>query len=748
MIGIFVAEILPVSPEAVLSVAFVMAGCAAFFLWRPGLMSTYALVGCGFFLLHDIQTTGTPGLRLAALLGESSRVATATGGIVTEPKMGPNGYATFLMKLNELQLDHELVSSDATIFVRWRGRPSFGDQLKLFGVIEPVAPPRNPGQFDMRAYLARLDVRRALFVRYPENSVLLGHRGGNPVLRAAQASREWMQRALCRGLEDSPDVQSFLSGIVLGLRHQTPEDIEDPFQQTGTLHLFAVAGLHVGIVARLLWVLAMVMQLSRKWAAAMIIPCLLFYAAVTGLHVSSVRAAVMAAIMLGGLFFERRVFALNSLAAAAFILLSWNTNELFATGFQLSFAVVGAIVLLSDPLSSLAERRLAPDPFLPKSLIRAPQKLLSGGVMAVARGVSVSGAAWIGSLVLILWYFYLVAPISLVANLVVVPVAFFVLAIALIALITAPITPWVSVVFNNANWLLAQFVLGIVHLFAQVPGGHYYLAHPRWPDGATVTMNVLDLGAGGAIHVQTGGQDWLFDCGSDRDYERTVREYLRASGINRLHGVSLSHGDAQHIGAIPRIVSEYRPTVLTDNPAPDRSALHRRLRATLKRGSSFPRDVRAGDEIALSSNGVTVRVLYPPPGFSAPIADDQALVVQLTTPSATVLLMSDSGELTERSLLAANLDLRSDIIVKGKHHSSYGYSDSFLDAVNPKLIVATSRDFPISEHLSDEWAERVRGCGITLFRQDETGAVELRFRANDWQARAYTTGEIFRSSSR
>src|SRR5439155_7581862 len=114
--------------------------------------------------------------------------------------------------------------------------------------------------------------------------------------------------ALFRDLGNAPEVQSFLSGIVLGLRHQTPEDIEEPFQQTGTLHLFAVAGLHVGIVATLLWMLATVARLSRKTAAAVIIPLLFFYAAATGLHVSSVRAATMASILVGGLFFERKVF--------------------------------------------------------------------------------------------------------------------------------------------------------------------------------------------------------------------------------------------------------------------------------------------------------------------------------------------------------------------------------------------------------------------------------------------------------
>src|SRR5437588_7486791 len=148
----------------------------------------------------------------------------------------------------------------------------------------------------MRSYLARRDVCRTLFVRYPEDGTLIRHGGGNPILRAAQKSRAWMQDALCRGLGDEPEVQNFISGMVLGLRHQTPEDIEEPFQQTGTLHLFAVAGLHVGIVARLLWILATMARLPRKWATALIIPALLFYAAITGLHTSSVRAAVMSAV--------------------------------------------------------------------------------------------------------------------------------------------------------------------------------------------------------------------------------------------------------------------------------------------------------------------------------------------------------------------------------------------------------------------------------------------------------------------
>jgi len=355
-IGITIAEVFPLPGAALVSVPIILAICTVIVACRPALLATYALVGIGFFLLHNLETSNTEGQQLAAELGGRSRVVTATGCVITEPKVAPSGFATFLLKLKSIEFEGRKQLTRAVWQVRWKGSPEFGDELKLFGIAEVIVPPRNPGEFDMRSYLARHDVRRMLFVRYAEDGALIQRGGGNPILRLAQKSRAWMQNAICRGLENAPEVQNFLSGIVLGLRHQTPEDIEEPFQQTGTLHLFAVAGLHVGIVAALLWMLAMVARLSRKWAAALIIPLLLFYAAVTGLHVSSIRAAVMSSILLGGLFFERKVFVLNSLAAAAFFLLCWNTNELFSTGFQLSFAVVGAIILFADPFAEFLQR--------------------------------------------------------------------------------------------------------------------------------------------------------------------------------------------------------------------------------------------------------------------------------------------------------------------------------------------------------------------------------------------------------
>jgi beta-lactamase superfamily II metal-dependent hydrolase len=359
----------------------------------------------------------------------------------------------------------------------------------------------------------------------------------------------------------------------------------------------------------------------------------------------------------------------------------------------------------------------------------------------------VSLAAWIGSLPFILWYFHLVTPISLLANLIVVPIAFFVLAIALLSLLSAPLLPWLTVIFNNANWALATLVIGIVHLFAQVPGGHFYVEHPHWPEKLVAKITVLDLGAGAAIHLHTRNADWLLDCGSERDYQRVVREYLHWAGVNRLSGLLLTHGDALHLGGTAQLLDDFPRVRVADNPAPDRSIIHQRLQHLFQQRRIKTDALATGDSFSLSRD-VTANVLFPPLSFSSPMADDQAYVIHLLIgPAASMLFMSDSGIRTEQALLAGHSNLRSAIIVKGQHHFGESGSQAFLDAARPRLIIATSRDFPDHERISDTWAEDLQRRGIKLFRQDQTGAVILRFSRDYWEAQSYLTGEIFRSAN-
>ena len=742
IIGIVVADYFPAITVPVLLMAIAGALVALRWTFAP---LVFAVVGATFFLLHSARITCTPADALAQIAGQQPRPANVTGIVITEPKIEANGNANFLLKLRYAKIENQDVGTNATVFARWRGRPNIGDELALFGTFQPIDSPRNPGEFDMRAYLARRDVKSLFIVRYPENGRILAPGSAFSVLRAAAHTREWMQRILSQDIQDSPEVVGLICGTALGLRHQAPDDIEEPFQQTGTLHLFAVAGLHVGIVARLLWTVAMVLRLPRKTATALIIPLLFFYAAITGLHTASVRAAVMSALLLGGIFFDRKVLALNSLAAAAFLILLFDSNQLFTSGFQLSFAVVGTIVLVADPIFVRFEPLVAADPFLPRALLSRAQRFYIKGGSKLVRGASVSLAAWIGSLLLIYWYFYLVTPVSLLANLVVVPIAYVVLALAMLSLIAAPISSGLSIIFNNANWLMSHAVLSVVHWFALLPGGHLYLA--RLTESHTsIMITVLDEGTGGAAHIRADGYDWLIDCGGQRNYERTLKSFLHSRGVNRLQGILLSHGDAQHIGAVLETIADFCPREIYDNPLDVRSSAQRRFRDAP--GKPKPRRLFRGDSLLLGKDA-HAEILYPPPNIKVRSADDAPLIAQLViNEQIRVLFESDAGAEAEMALIGSGDDLKSDILIKGQHHSGDSGTPEFLDGVKPKLIIATSAESPVAEQMTEGWSSEIERRGIKLFRQDRTGAVEIQFRDEDWTARSYLTGEAFRRSTR
>jgi competence protein ComEC len=349
---------------------------------------------------------------------------------------------------------------------------------------------------------------------------------------------------------------------------------------------------------------------------------------------------------------------------------------------------------------------------------------------------------------LMLWYYHLITVISLAANLVVVPIAFFVLAGALLSLVTAPVWSWLSVIFNNANWALTKLILGAVSVFAQIPGGHFYVEQPHRPSGALLEINVLDLRSGGATHLRGSRRDWLIDAGPVREYDRVLLPYLRARGVNRLDGFVLTHGDAGHLGGAGGVLFDFRPRQLVDTAAQDRSALHRKFAELLASEKRPQRLCQAGDEFKISRE-ITARVLFPPPVFEGARADDQALVLQLVVSGRSrALLMSDSGITTERVLLRNYPDLRAEILIKGQHHSGESGSPEFLDRVQPQAIVATSRDFPESERLKPDWVEDLNRRGIKLFREDETGAVRIRLFRDGWEATGYVTGDTFRSTRR
>jgi ComEC/Rec2-related protein len=535
--------------------------------------------------------------------------------------------------------------------------------------------------------------------------------------------------------------------MVLGLRGDTPEDMKALFQRTGTMHLFAVSGLNVAMLAAIAIAALKTFGLRRGPAVFIVIPVLAAYALVTGLSASCVRATIMAALILIGLVLDRRPLALNSLGAAAFAILAWDTQQLFSPGFQFSFVLVITIIWLAMKLQRWFAQFSRLDAFLPRELWTWPQRcrVWTGDRLAAALGVTI--AAWLGSLAFTAGYFHLFSPAALFANLIAVPIAFVVLMLGLAALIAAPLWKTGLILCNNANWFFAKLLLKVLHLFALLPGSYMYIETPRRGPAPLCEITAFDLGEGGAAFVRADGRDWLLDAGATSDYDRSVLPYLRSRGVNRLDGLLLTHGDVRHIGGALTAIPDFRPGLIADSVLRDRSPTRRLLHASLVQRGRGKALYERGDFIRLGPQ-VSLRVLHPSGGMKRSTADDMALVVQLEANGTRVLFMSDSGLVTEQWLIENEPDLRSDLLIKGQHARDFSGTPNFLARVQPQAVICSALGYGEAPAQLDPWERDLAAQGVAVFRQDRTGAVQVEIREGGFEVRGFVTGQTFRSRAR
>lgn len=724
--------------------------CAAVTIWRPRAWLCWVLAGVGFATLHTMRHHHGEGGQLARYLASGPRTVLATGVVCSEPvetkTWGRFPGARFQLRLESIEIDGVVRNFHTTVNVRWQGLPPmYGDRVEVLGAGQNIAPARNPGQFDFLAYAKRQGIYSEVSARYASDCKVLGYNRGNPVYAFALKARQWMRAQLALDLENEPTIADLVASMVLGLRGETPDDVQELFRITGTLHLFAVSGLNVAMLAAITWRLLKPLRISRRASIFVTIPIIAFYAVITGLSASCIRAAIMGSLVLAGLLFDRPPSLFNSLAAAALLIFAWDTNQLFLPGFQFSFVLVLAIAWMAERLKNRIEPFGRPDEFLPRPLWNWRQRaqVWSWNVFASAFGVTM--ASWLGSLAFTAGYFHLFSPTSILANLVAVPIAFAILALGLFAVLTAPLSGFLAMLFNNANWACAKLLLLSVEVFAHLPGGHTYVETPRsFFAKPAVELTVFDLRDGGAIHLRSGSENWLIDCGHRFEYERIVLPYLRSRGVNRLDAFILTHGDARHIGAAQDVWRELNPVALFDSALKDRSQTRRQLHKALAEQQRGKRLLSRGDTAEVTGP-VRLEVLYPPTGISRSVADDKALVLRLTVAGRRVLLMSDSGFATERWLMENEPDLSADVLVKGWHSKDLSGTTDFLSRVRPQVIIANATNAPEALDPLTIWSAQQSAA---LFHQEETGAVQVAIRHNgNLTIKATVTDRTFRSDS-
>lgn len=720
-------------PPPLLLVWLVALALAVVVWLRPGTWLCWIWVAVAFAALHTTHYHHGAEAALARQV-QARMLPSEVGGVVwSEPDAFTSRrgepMATFLLKVRTLHLHGQNASAPVLCAIRWVGTaPVYGDVVRLHGEAWKLESPRNPGEFDTATWQHRRGIALEIRAWSKADCAIIGHGEGSRFEHFAIAARAWVKVRMEADM-NAPEESALIESMVLGMQGETPLEMKSVFQKTGTLHLFAVSGLNVAMLALIVWYLLKPMGLPRVWACVVAIPLLLAYAIATGLGASCLRATVMAVFLLLAPVASRPAVLLNSMAGAALVVLAWDTNELFLPGFQLSFVLVLSIIAMADLIAKRMEPWLRPDPFLPKPLWSVRQRGWMVFWRLICGTTGVTLASWLGSLLFMAGYFHLVSPVAIIANAVAVPIAFVVLALGLMSLIVSLIIPPLVTVVNAANWAFAKLLLYSVGMFARVPHGYEYVEWPHLGRTPACELMVLDAGEGAAVHLRSGNGDWLLDCGHLRDYSRTVLPYLRSRGIDYLDGLFLTHGDTAHTGGAEPVVDDFGPGWIADSPFADRSPTRRTFHAALAARGEGRRFLLRGDVVPLSPEA-TLRVLYPPPGLERNSADDKALVCRIEAAGLRVLLVSDAGFYTEEWLLAHEADLRADVLVKGWRAADFSGTPDFISAVHPSVIITAYPEFGMTPDQFAEWANPIVAKGAVLFPQQYCGAVKIELQRN------------------
>jgi ComEC/Rec2-related protein len=254
----------------------------------------------------------------------------------------------------------------------------------------------------------------------------------------------------------SPPTYGVLMAMLLGDKSGISPFTRKSMMATGTIHILVVSGFNVGIIASLIIAVLRIMRLPRLTRLALSCPLLCLYCCMTGASIPVVRATLMAIAMMCAHHFKRPALAINALALAAWAILFTEPGSLFDIGFQLSFASVLSILIIYPwgyTAAGIASLRYA----MPRTL---------------ASGALVSTAAWVGTAGILAYHFRSISPITVPANIVVVPIATALTLNGICLLAAHALFPALAPFVAFTGEALVTLLIRTTELLSRVPGAH------------------------------------------------------------------------------------------------------------------------------------------------------------------------------------------------------------------------------------------------------------------------------------
>ncbi|MEZ6092458.1 MAG: ComEC/Rec2 family competence protein [Pirellulaceae bacterium] len=350
-----------------------------------------------------------------------------------------------------------------------------GDRIRIACKGQCIGAASNPGEVDLQSiYRSRRQLVR-LHADSPEQVRLL-QRGTWSLARLTHWIGDRGHYAITSHLDQ--DSAALAEALVLGRREAVDRQLRDRLLETGTIHLLAVSGLHVGIVAVAVSWLAFVVGLPRTCALSCVVFVCLIYMLVTGARPPVIRAATLITLFLIGQMLGRRTDSMNTLATAAILLMLLDPLSISQVGTHLSFLAVATIVLSTplpepepsvDPLEELLRSRWT-------KIVRRFKQIVSG----IVQVVRMSFWIWCLGLPLVWYHFHIVSPVSIIANVILwIPLTVALISGLLTAVLEASGYRWGTGRDRCANGHCSRSLdrrIDGVHRWARISGCHRHRA--------------------------------------------------------------------------------------------------------------------------------------------------------------------------------------------------------------------------------------------------------------------------------